>query len=102
MICHTRLDWGSEMTIAFWCVYIASVLPLVWIGFSKFSQPGYSNRTPRNYLDNVTGLAKRAKVGSRYSWEAFAPFAAGVLVASYVGVDQSRIDFLAMFLFFAG
>lgn len=84
-----------SMTIAFWCVLAAGILPMLWVAYAKLSI-GFNNKRPRADLEKATGKAQRAKWAHDNSWEAFAPFAAAVLIASFVGVDDDRIDLLAM------
>jgi uncharacterized MAPEG superfamily protein len=84
------------MTIAYWCVLFAALLPIVWSGVAKVGGSGFDNARPRVYLAAVQGWRQRANWAQQNAWEAFAPFAAGVLVATQVGVAQSTIDTLAL------
>ena len=86
------------MTVAYFCILIASLLPIVWVGYAKFTL-GFQmkdNMNPRELLAKAQGSALRAKWAQENSWEAFAPFAAAVLVASMCKVDQALIDWLAV------
>jgi uncharacterized MAPEG superfamily protein len=83
------------MTIAYWCVLFAALMPILWSGVAKFNGAGFDNARPRVYLAAVQGWRQRANWAQQNAWEAFAPFAAGVLVATQVGVAQSTIDMLA-------
>lgn len=86
------------MTIAFYCVLVASILPIIWVGFAKIKM-GFNlkdNHTPRDLLENATGMAKRANWAQANSWEAFAPFAAAVIIAHICNVEQSNIDFASI------
>ncbi|MFO0612653.1 MAG: MAPEG family protein [Polyangiaceae bacterium] len=92
------------MTIALWCILAAGVLPYVFValtgvpnaaGKSRWGK-GYDNREPREYLAGLDGWRRRARAGEANSHEAFAPFAAAVLVAQYVHADQAWIDRLAL------
>ncbi len=86
------------MAIAYWCVLIAALLPYVWVFFAKTGAPGYNNRNPRAWIakqaDNYR--LQRANAAHLNAFEAFAPFAAGVVLAQLAGVDPSRIAFLAV------
>ncbi len=66
------------MTIAYWCVLVAAILPYVWTGIAKMSS-GYgrkANKAPRTWQEDLAGLhadrdasimeAAHTKVG----WEA--------------------------------
>ncbi|MCR9206471.1 MAG: MAPEG family protein [Halobacteriovoraceae bacterium] len=86
------------MNISIFCVFIASLLPIFFIGFAKISggfKLGY-NHDPRKYLEKLEGKSHRAKCAHDNSWEAFAPFAAGVILAIASGVNPQTIDKLAI------
>jgi uncharacterized MAPEG superfamily protein len=83
------------MTFAFWCVAIAAFLPLVWIGYAKVGAGGYDNAKPRVWRKQLEGKLHRAAAAEENSYEAFPPFAAGVIIAHLVGVDQNVSDALA-------
>ncbi|MFS8973220.1 MAPEG family protein [Cupriavidus necator] len=83
------------MPIAFWCVLLAGVLPLVTVAIAKASAPGFDNHDPRGWLDKQTGRARRADLAHRNHFEAFPFFAAAVLAASYLDAPQARIDELS-------
>lgn len=86
------------MNIAIFCVFIASLLPIFFIGFAKFIggfKLGY-NHDPRKYLEKLEGKGHRAKCAHDNSWEAFAPFAAAVILAMASGVNPALIDKLAI------
>lgn len=86
------------MTIAFYCVLVASILPIIWVGFAKVKM-GFNlkdNHTPRDLLENATGMAKRANWAQANSWEAFAPFAAAVIISHTCLVKQIYIDVAAI------
>ena len=84
------------MTLAFWCVLAAALLPYAFTGLAKFSGPRYDNHAPRDFLEQLHGWRKRAHWAQLNSFEAFAPFAAGVIVAQLSGAPQARIDTLAV------
>jgi len=83
------------MTFAFWCVAIAAFLPLVWIGYAKIGAGGYDNANPRIWRKQLTGKLQRAASAEDNAYEAFPPFAAGVIIANIVGLEQSIADALA-------
>jgi len=91
----------TEMTFALWCIPIAIFLPLIWVGVAKSSANGYDNSQPREWLAKLEGRAKRANWAQQNAYEAFPPFAEGVIVAHLTGAEQSTIDLVAgLFLFF--
>jgi uncharacterized MAPEG superfamily protein len=83
------------MTVAYVCVLIAVFIPLVLAAYAKFSSKGYDNRSPREFLDALQGQSKRAHYAQLNSFEAFPPFAAGVIIAHNCGAAQPQIDLLA-------
>ena len=54
------------MTLAYWCVLAAILLPYAFTGFAKF-QGGFGlneNKNPREFLEKLSGARKRAGVES--------------------------------------
>ncbi len=88
------------MTLAYWCVLIAALMPYVFTAIAKFSGPGFSddsNRAPREFLDKLDGARKRAHWAQLNSFEAFPAFAAAVIIAHLTGgAAQGTIDALAV------
>ena len=86
------------LATAYWCVLIAAVLPYVWVFFAKSGAPGYNNRNPRAWIAKQEGNYKvqRANAAHLNAFEAFAPFAVGVVLAQLAGVDPGRIAMLAV------
>lgn len=84
------------MTIAYWCVLAAAVLPYVFTILAK-SSGRYNNHAPRDFLDKQEGYHKRAHWAQLNGFEAFPPFAAAVIIASSIqGVNLDTIDMLAV------
>ncbi len=93
---HVHQPGKTTMTIAYWCILIAALLPYAWVAIAK-AGPRYDNRDPRAWMakqDNPR--AHRAYSAQLNAFEAFAPFAAGVLMAQFAGVDPQRIAWLAI------
>ncbi len=84
------------MTVAVICIVIMMFIPLLCAAYAKFSTKGYDNRAPREFLENLEGKAKRAHYAQLNSFEAFAPFAVGVVVAQQAHASQFWIDGLAV------
>ncbi len=82
------------MHFAYWMVFIAALLPYAAIGLVK-SEKGYDNANPRDWEANRQGWRKRADWAHRNHFEAFAPFAAAVIIAELTGAAQPRLDLLA-------
>ena len=76
------------LATAYWCVLIAAVLPYVWIALAKTGAAGYNNRNPRAWVARQEGnyRVQRANAAHLNAFEAFAPFAAGVVMAQLAGV----------------
>ena len=85
------------MSTAYWCILIAAALPYAWVFLAKGSAAGYNNKDPRGWLAKQDSYRVRnAHNAHLNAFEAFAPFAAGVLMAQAAGVDPSRIALLAI------
>jgi uncharacterized MAPEG superfamily protein len=84
------------MTVAYWCVLIAAVIPLVAIGIAKAGGERYNNRHPRVWLDKQQGYRARAAAAESNSLEAFPFFAAAVIIAHLTSAPQGRLDLLAI------
>ncbi len=80
------------MTIAFWCVLIAALLPYVPFAFVK----GLNPKMPRVGVDSSKGQAARAHGAHLNAFEAFAPFAAAVIIAHVVEGASAFINVLAV------
>ena len=85
------------MTVAYWCILFAALLPYLWVSVAKATGERYDNREPRRWQaaqDNPR--SQRANAAQLNAFEAFAPFAASVLMAQAAGVDPARITMLAI------
>jgi len=83
------------MTIAYWCVLIAALLPYAFAGIAKWGQ-GFDNARPRVYLEQLDGYRQRAHWAQQNAYEMFPIFAVAVVVAHQLGVAQARVDGLAI------
>lgn len=87
------------MSVAYWCVAVFMFFPMIFAGLAKTGK-GFNNRSPRQYLESLSGWRQRANWAQENSIEAFAPFAAAVIIAHGAGVSQGTADALALaFLF---
>lgn len=88
------------MTMAYWCVLIGAFMPLLWTATAKFGGSKKmafgQNAAPREFLETVQGVQKRAHWAQQNSFEAFPAFAAAVIISHLAGNAQSTIDMLAM------
>jgi uncharacterized MAPEG superfamily protein len=93
----------ARFTVAYWCVLIAALLPLVcsWIAKSrdfarKPAQGGYDNAEPRAWLARQEGWKARANAAQANSFEALPFFIVAVIIAHQLGGPQTRLDILAV------
>jgi uncharacterized MAPEG superfamily protein len=85
------------MSIAYWCILAAAVLPYVWYAVARAFAGRIDNHDPRLGMAQLAeGRARRADNAQYNAFEAFAPFAAAVLMAQFAGVDVARISQLAI------
>jgi uncharacterized MAPEG superfamily protein len=84
------------MTIGFWCVLVAGLLPMLAGFIAKGAKPGYDNNNPRQFLAALDGVGARANAAMQNGFEGFPLFAAAVIIAHYLQADQSSIDQLAL------
>lgn len=93
------------MILAFWCVLIAALLPILCSYVAKFgggpstaavAPARFDNRRPRAWLAAQTGLRARADAAQHNGFEVFPVFAAGVVIAVLQQVAVSTIDACAV------
>ncbi len=85
------------MSIAYWCILIVALLPYVWVFVAKSGAPGYNNKDPRGWIAKQDNYRVRnAHAAHLNAFEAFAPFAAAVLMAQLAGVDPGLISPIAI------
>lgn len=85
------------MTTAYWCVLVTIMLPYVWVAIARL--PGLTlerNLIPRIVSDELTGVRQRMFWAHLNALEVIAPFAAAVIVAQVLGVQQDKINNLAL------
>ena len=83
------------MTIAFWCVLAAGLLPYAATVVAK-SRPDFDNANPRAWLQDQHGFRQRANSAQLNSFEAFPLFAAAVIIATYLQTPQHTVNGLAV------
>jgi len=86
------------MTIAYWCVFIAILLPLLFTFIAKFTgrYGPKANLAPREYLEGLNGFRKRANWAQMNTLESIPGFMAAVIIAHQIGGQQQSIDTLAV------
>ena len=85
------------MTIAFWCVFVAGILPYLATVTAKAKLRDYDNNEPRARIDELLqGYRARAYAAQLNGFEAFPFFAAAVIIAHLVHGPQHLVDILAL------
>lgn len=85
------------LSVAYWCVLVAALLPYVWTVIAKSRGERYDNREPRAWLARQDDpRVQRANAAQLNAFEAFPPFAAAVILAHLAGVPDARIALLAV------
>ena len=94
---------GHHFTIAYWCVLVAALLPIVCAGLAKSGkmttpprEGGYDNNNPRGWLAQQTDWRGRANAAQANTFEALPFFFAAVIVAHALQAEQARLDILAI------
>lgn len=82
------------MSLAYWCILIAAILPYPIVMLAKASK-NYDNQAPREQLAQAEGYRKRANWAQFNAFEAFPPFAAAVIIAQLQHAPQATVDTLA-------
>lgn len=83
------------MPIAYWCILVAALLPVVWVTYAK-SGIESDNRYPREEIDDLPPMKRRAYFAHQNAYENFPFFAAAVLVATTMGAPFSTVNALAI------
>ena len=94
---------STGFTIAYWCVLVAAVLPVVCAGIAKYGlkrtarrEGGYDNNNPRAWLAQQTDWRARANAAQANTFEALPFFFAAVIIAHMLLANQARLDILAL------
>jgi uncharacterized MAPEG superfamily protein len=92
-----------KFTIAYWCILMMALLPILCAGLAKKSgfgkshrEGGYDNVDPRQWLAKQSGWAARANAAQANTFESLPFFFAAVVIAHQLGALQSRLDVLAV------
>ena len=81
------------MPVAYWCILIAALLPLVWVGYAKSGAK--DNNTPRDDAEKLAGGKRRAYAAHQNAYENFPFFAVAVMAALSFGASPGTVDWLA-------
>ncbi len=92
----------AHFSVAYGCVLVAALLPIVCTGIAKwgmFGKPrrdgGYDNANPRAWLARQTDWRARANAAQANSFEALPFFIGAVIIAHQLGAHQTQLDVLA-------
>ena len=98
---------SAHFTIAYWCVLLAALLPIVCAGIAKSGlmttspkQGGYDNNNPRAWLARQKDWRARANAAQANTFEALSFFFAAVIIAHMLQAGQTRLDILALLFVF--
>ena len=82
------------MTVAFWCVFVAAILPYIPFAWVK----GLDPKNPRLGAKNLAGLPARAHAAHLNAFEAFPPFAAAAII-SHLSLGANGVTNILALLF---
>lgn len=92
----------ARFTVAYWCVLVMAILPIVCAGISKYGMfsvkrkdGGYDNNDPRAWLNRQSDWRARANAAQANTFEALPFFFAAVIIAHVLQAGQTRLDILA-------
>ncbi len=82
------------MPIAYWCILVAALLPLVLAGYAKAG--AHDNSTPRDDAEKLSGARRRAYAAHQNAYENFPFFAVAVIAALSFGATPTTLNLLAL------
>ena len=82
------------MPLAYWCVLVAALLPVIIVGFAKSG--GGDNHHPRDNVGQLSGARRRAYAAHLNAYENFPFFAAAVIIAITQGATPATVNMLAV------
>ncbi|MFC5522317.1 MAPEG family protein [Polaromonas jejuensis] len=93
----------ARFTIAYWCVLIMALLPIVCAAIAKYGmmgttrrEGGFDNHDPRGWLARQTDWRGRANAAQANTFEALPFFFAAVIIAHQLQAGQTQLDILAL------
>ena len=92
----------ARFTIAYWCVLVMAILPIVCAGIAKYGMfsksrrdGGYDNNNPSVWLAKQTDWRARANAAQANTFESLPFFFAAVIIAHQLQARQTMVDILA-------
>ncbi len=87
----------SSLSIAYWCVLAAALLPYVSAYIAKLGSFGpRDNVSPRDWMNRQSGWRARANAAQANSFEGLPFFIGAVVIAHQLGAAQNTLDALAI------
>ena len=87
----------SLLSVAYWCVLVACVLPYLSAWIAKAGSFGpRDNQHPREWAAKQSGWRARANSAQANSFEGLPFFIGAVIIAHQLGAAQARLDMLAV------
>ena len=97
----------AHFTVAYWCVLVAALLPIVCAGIAKSGmmrtpprEGGFDNNNPRAWLAQQQDWRARANAAQANTFEALPFFFAAVIIAHQLQAVQARLDIFAILFVF--
>ena len=81
------------MPLAYWCVLIAALMPVVLAGYAKAGSR--DNHHPRDTVSGLPDAKRRAYAAHQNAYENFPFFAVAVITATTLGASISTVNILA-------
>ena len=88
------LDPSPHFTLAYWCVMVAVLLPIVCAGIAKSGK--FDNQDPRGWLARQQGYRARANAAQTNAFENLPFFIGAVIIAHQLQASQGWVDGLAL------
>ena len=87
----------TKLTLAYWCVLAAAVLPYISAYIGKAGGFGArDNQQPREWMNRQSGWRARAMAAQANSFEGLPLFIGAVVIAHQLGYNQMHLDLLAL------
>jgi uncharacterized MAPEG superfamily protein len=83
-----------HFTLAYWCVLMAVLMPIVCAGIAKAGK--FDNSDPRGWLARQQGYRARANAAQTNSFENLPFFIGAVIIAHQLQASQAWVDGLAL------
>lgn len=88
---------ASHLTLAYWCVLVAALLPYVTAYIAKAGAfARRDNDSPRDWAGRLEGWRARAMAAHANGFESLPFFIGAVVIAHQYGAAQARLDALAV------